>query len=187
MKNSTKIILAGLAVAVTAGGAFAAEGWRKHGNGGPQRHAKEMFNKVDADSDGAITLDEMMQALTTRFDAADADANSTVTKAEIVTAMASAKDFPRAGRHSGRIADRIVFRLDLDDNGDVSRAEVENRAKKFFALADRNDDGKVEIAELRRLGGAMGKGRKGPGKDRRYGGKRFGGGWGSDDAGSDAQ
>lgn len=157
MKTSTKVILAGLAVAITAGGAFAADGWRKYGRDNPHRFGKQMFEQADADKDGAISLDELMQALAARFDQADADSNAAVTKAEIINAVEEHAPFERAKRFSGRIADRLVYQLDLDGNGNVARSELENRAKKVFALFDWDDNGRVEMAEIRRVVGGMGR------------------------------
>ena len=163
MKTSTKYVIAGLAIAVTAGAAFAANGYRHHGD--RARMAMEMFNKTDKDGDKAISLDEMMAALTERFDKADADGDKSVTNAEVIAAVENNPDMPRARRWSGRIADNVVYRLDLDDNGSVAFGEVESRAKKLFALLDRNDDGKLELAELRRdMGGMRDHHRRGPGR-----------------------
>lgn len=147
MNRSTKIILAGLAITVTAGGAYAAQQMRHFG--GPGQFGQRMFDTADADKDGAVSLEEMMAVLASRFDDSDANKDGSVDKAEVIASVE--KNFERARRHSGRIADRIVVHLDLDDNGSVARAELENRAKKMFALADFNDDGKVEKAELRRM------------------------------------
>ncbi|MCB1449975.1 MAG: hypothetical protein KDJ67_07630 [Nitratireductor sp.] len=174
MKTSTKYVIAGIAVVATAGAAFAAQGYRHHGD--RARMAMEMFNKADADGDKAISLAEMMAALTARFDKADGNGDKSVTKAEVIAAVEGDPQMSRAKRWSGRIADNVVYRLDLDDNGSVAFTEVENRAKKLFALLDRNDDGKLELAELRRdMGGMRGHHRQGKGRW-----------WGGDDAGGDA-
>lgn len=146
MKTSTKYLLAGVIVAVSAGGAFAAKGMRDHAGFG---FGKEMFKKADTDQDGSVSMEEMMVVLTTRFDAADTDGDAVVTKAEIITAVE--ENFSRASRGSGSIADRFVWRFDLDNDGAIAKAELENRARKVFALADFNDDGKVEMAEIRRM------------------------------------
>ncbi len=179
MKTSTKVILAGLAVTVLAGSAVAAEGWRRHGPGAHARMGKAMFDKVDTDKDGAVSREELMQAFGERFDKADADTNASVTKAEIIAAVEANAPFERAKRFSGRIADRIVYQLDLDDNGSVARAEAENRIGKVFALFDRNDDGKVDQAEVRRMASMSRGGRHGGmrhhGGEGRWGGK----GWGA--------
>ncbi|MCB1463610.1 MAG: hypothetical protein KDJ90_14570 [Nitratireductor sp.] len=164
MKTTTKVILAGLAVTIVAGSAYAAQNWHRYGPGGAQRFGKAMFEKMDVDKDGAVSSDELMQALGTRFDEADKDANATVTKAEIIAAVEANAPFERAKRHSGRIADRLVYQLDLDSNGDIARGEVENQAKKVFALFDRNDDGRVELAEIRHMAGMF------RGHDKRHGG-----------------
>ncbi|MEZ5872432.1 MAG: hypothetical protein R3D32_11455 [Nitratireductor sp.] len=174
MKRSTKYIIAGLAVVATAGVTFAAQGFRHHGD--RARMAMEMFNKTDTNGDKAISLDELMAALTSRFDKADANGDKSITKAEVVSAVENNPEMPRAARWSGRIADNVVYRLDLDDNGSVAFSELENRAGKLFALLDRNDDGKLELAELRRdMGGMRGHHRRGPGRW-----------WGGNDAGDDA-
>ena len=122
MKTSTKYVIAGLAIAVTAGAAFAANGYRHHGD--RARMAMEMFNKTDKDGDKAISLDEMMAALTERFGKADADGDKSVTKAEVIAAVENNPDMPRARRWSGRIADNVVYRLGLADSRAQARQLV---------------------------------------------------------------
>ncbi|GIL02808.1 MAG: hypothetical protein BroJett030_27070 [Alphaproteobacteria bacterium] len=161
MKRSTKLVLATLAVVVTAGGAIAAQGYRTFADG--RQMGQRLFNEADADKDGAVSLDEMLAVLTARFDEADANGDGSLDKAEIIGAVE--RNFERARRHSGRIADGLVYRLDLDDSGAIARSELENRARKMFALADFNDDGKVELAEIGRMHG---------GWDRRHHGGRDG-------------
>ena len=181
MKRSTKFLIAGLVVAATAGTAYAAKSLRDFG---PGKFGQRVFDRIDADKDGAVALDEFMAALASRFDEADGNRDGSVDKAEVIVALDSHSD--RARRRSGAIADMVVFRLDMDDSGSVARSELENRARKLFALADFNDDGKVEKAELRRMGPPRGMagfhraGFHGP----RWGWHRFGGWWrGADDRG----
>lgn len=109
-----------------------------------------MFDRIDADGDGAITNEEMRARMEQRFGQADSDGNLVVTKAEIIAAIERHAEHRRIKRHSGTIADRLVYRLDINDDGAIGRAEYENRAAKVFALLDFDDDGKVEKAELRR-------------------------------------
>ncbi|MCG6856497.1 MAG: EF-hand domain-containing protein [Salaquimonas sp.] len=188
MKTSTKVILAGLAVTAVAGSAYAAQNWHRYGPGAYQRMGKAMFDKIDTNNDGAVSQDEMTKALGFRFDEADTNKDGSVTKAEIIAAVESNAKFPGAKRFSGRISDRIVYQFDLDENGNVSRSEIENRANKVFALVDWNDDGKVEVAEIRRMAGMFGgrhHGMRGPG----WGGSGWGPGamhyrWGGTDGDS---
>ena len=46
-----------------------------------------------------------------------------------------------------RMAKRIIDRFDTNGDGVLTKAEVESRQKKMFALLDRNDDGKIEKSE----------------------------------------
>jgi Ca2+-binding EF-hand superfamily protein len=151
MKTRTKWIVAGLAVAVTAGGAFAAEGFRRHGFEERANFGREMFARLDANSDGAVAREELNAFLAARFAEADADKNAAVSRAEVVAAIEKQADLERARRFAGRIADRVVLGLDIDESGALAAAEIENRVGKMFALADFNDDGKVERAELQRM------------------------------------
>lgn len=48
-----------------------------------------------------------------------------------------------------RAADRMERRLDVNGDGKVTLAEVENQRKKEFAALDRNEDGKVDRSEMR--------------------------------------
>lgn len=130
--------------------AFADMGSRDGAKGRFHRMGERAFERADTNSDGAITLEEVNARMRERLSQADSDGDSAVTKAEIITAIEQQADHRRAKRYSGTIADQLVYRLDLDDNGSVTLEEVENRAGKLFALMDFNDDGKVEKAEIRR-------------------------------------
>ena len=52
-------------------------------------------------------------------------------------------------RMVSRAADRMEKRLDVNGDGKVTLAEIENQRKKEFAALDRNEDGKVDRQELR--------------------------------------
>jgi len=112
----------------------------------------KMFSEADANSDGAVTAEEMAERLKLRFSEADADGDGFATRAEILGAIEKRAEGGRMARRAGAISDRMVERLDLDGDGKVALSEMENRARKHFALADWNDDGRVELAELRRMG-----------------------------------
>lgn len=120
-----------------------------HGKGFRNMGAR-MFDRVDTNGDGAVTAEEMSASIEARFADADNDGDARVTKAEIIDAIERNAERSRMKRHSGTIADRLVYRFDINDDGVVSRAEIDNRAAKGFALMDFNDDGQIEKAEIRR-------------------------------------
>ena len=113
------------------------------------------MERVDTNGDAAASRDEMTALATRYFTMADSDSDGKLTKAEIVVAI-DASDMPdRAKRHSGRVADRLVRQGDVNQDGVLEMAEIDNRLGKFHALADWNDDGRVEIAEAKRLRGGF--------------------------------
>lgn len=150
MKTMLKTMtLAALSAGVLyAGGASAQD--RPEGRFGEM--GRKMFTQADANADGAVTVEEMGERLKLHFTEADADADGFATRAEVLAAIEKRAEGRRMARRAGAISDRLVERFDLNDDGKVAIAEIENRAKKHFALADWNDDGKVEMAELGRMG-----------------------------------
>jgi Ca2+-binding EF-hand superfamily protein len=112
-----------------------------------EEHAKRLFAEVDANADNAITAEEVSAALNKRFTEADGDKDGSLTKAEIISAVEKIGE-GRMSRFSGRFADAMVLRADINEDGKVALTEVENRARKLFALMDFNDDGKAEKAEI---------------------------------------
>jgi len=78
---------------------------------------------------------------------ADANNDGTLTEDELVTYVMD--------REFRRQAQRTARRLDIDGNGTVTLAEIENHKNKRFALLDRNNDNQLSHDELRR--GASGK------------------------------
>ncbi|MGU3398150.1 EF-hand domain-containing protein [Brucellaceae bacterium D45D] len=73
--------------------------------------------------------------------AADTDGDGVLSRAEIEALVQK--------RIVQRAADRMERRLDINGDGKVTLAEVENQRKKEFAALDRNEDGKVDRKELR--------------------------------------
>ena len=158
MNKTNTIVAAGAALLVLGTMAYAAGGPGPMGpRGSMGGHGAQMFAAADVNADGAVSLQEMTTLLTAKFRDADTNGDSQVTKAEIVAAVENNKDRPRAARRAGGMADRIVWQMDLDEDGKLAFSEIENRAKKRFALMDRNDDGKIEKAEIARsMPGAKG-------------------------------
>lgn len=110
------------------------DGWRGRGGRGPR--IERMFERMDADGDGAITREELAAARSERFAAMDADGDGAVTAQE----LANYRMLRRAERRIRRLdengdgvlqldelpgGERRFERFDLDGNGVVTRAEAE--------------------------------------------------------------
>lgn len=107
----------------------------------PAAHAGRLLQRLDADGDGRVSLDEYLAAATRRFDALDADHRGSVDAAAIASSPAA---LARIDRH----ADRLVRRLDTAGNGYVTEAEFVIAAQDRFTRLDRNADGRLTADEL---------------------------------------
>jgi hypothetical protein len=165
MKNTTK-----LAIAFAAMGSIPASVSWAQDRDGPGRQMRgdrdkaPRFERVDTNGDGSISFEEFAAVMDHGISNADANADGTLTVEEIAKAIEK--------RRSERAAARIIERFDNDGDGKLTLAEIESRQKKMFALADRNDDGKVEMSEMprRMMKGERG-GRRGGDGPRRKGGR----------------
>ena len=102
-------------------------------------------------SDSAASRQEISTLLQTHFEQADTNNDSQLSKGEIVSAIEGLEGMDRLKKRSGRIADRMMRHLDINQDGSLTFAEADNRVGKMHSLADWNDDQKVEIAEMKRL------------------------------------
>lgn len=154
-------VAAGLLLSGITAPAFAAKGEGRQG----QRHAA-MIERLDADKDGKVSLDEFKANVSATFKTFDADGNGQVTKDEIKArrdafkqsrktvrdASDADKDKAReAMRAAGPFmlpgAGRLFDRADTDKNGTLSQAEVLASAEKIFARRDSNKDGAIDTAD----------------------------------------
>ena len=101
---------------------------------------EQVFEALDADQDGVVTLAEALKGVGQHFDLVDQSKDGTLDKAEFESW------FGRANPEAARF---FLTLYDIDGDGKVTRAEFENPVKKRFSLFDRNDDGKVTPDELR--------------------------------------
>lgn len=135
-----------LSAALLLGGAQAALADAPRGDCAAMQGARleQMFDRLDADGDGAVTRAEVEAAPAMRFAAADANGDGKVTVDEIAAMMRAATDERAAwmlGRHDadgdgalsaeemaprhGDRADRMFSRMDADGDGRVTRAEAQ--------------------------------------------------------------
>lgn len=134
-------------------------------------HKVDMFERLDANKDGVITLDEMTARVTARFEKLDADKSGGVTLEEMTVRVKEvfekmdangdaavsrdeAEAFRQAKRddHKARHGDRMLKILDADGDGTVSKEEFAAASDKRFAAADKDGDGVLSAAELADMG-----------------------------------
>lgn len=171
MKLSKAGALALMIPAAFAAPAFAQDGDRQ----GPPRM---IFAELDADGNGAVTLEEMQAAGENRFAAADANGDGALSRDEL---LAQGQE-----RVETRV-DQMLERVDADGDGQVTLAEMEAAREdrgdrggrghgrrgpnpaRIFERLDTDGDGTVTQAEfdegvanfLARMGGRQGGGRGG--------------------------
>lgn len=146
----------------------------------PQRHAA-MIERLDADRNGKVSLDEFRTNVSAAFKAFDADGDGAVTKDEIKARRDAFKDMRKAVRDAADAdkakarealraggpymlpgAGKRFDRADTDKNGALSEAEVLAAAETVFTHRDGNKDGVLDTADIR-----PGKGHHGKGGERR--------------------
>jgi Ca2+-binding EF-hand superfamily protein len=111
-----------------------------HGSGfAGGRHAGMWLQRLDANKDGIVTLDEMMAAREPRFARLDADKDGAIDTKEIEAQARERADY---------WARRIVRRFDHNRDGKVTKDELERIARERFAMRDLNDDGKITAEDL---------------------------------------
>lgn len=123
--QSKTMILSVLGAAMVASAGFAvAQGKGGHGE-------RPSFEEVDTNGDGKITRDEMQAHAATRFGEADSDGDGAISREEMI-AQAMARVETRV--------DRMMGRMDADDDGKVSQAEMQKmRDKHMGRMIERMD------------------------------------------------
>ena len=126
------LIAATAALSVTAANAHPGPG------GGPPN--------PDADGDGKVSLTEFTASQSARqdrmFSRTDTNTDGKITKDE-ADAMAQRAQARRRGGAGGG-----VMRLDLDNDGSVTQAEMAAMTRKRFEMADVNKDGWLSKEEM---------------------------------------
>ncbi len=150
MTRTGKTILAICAVAAVGGAAFAASGPHRGDRGAA------LFERFDADGDGAISRAEVDATHKARFMEADANGDGAVDLKELTTAMTK-----RAEEHAARMMERAD--ANADGRIDPDEADHGRRHTRFFDRLDADGDGMITKAEaeearrhFRRHGGRHG-------------------------------
>lgn len=157
------VVAAGLLLSGVSAPAFAAKGEGKH----HQRHGA-MIERLDADKNGKVSLDEFKTNASAAFKLFDADGNGQISKDEIKARREAFKDARKAVRDAADAdkgkarealhasdpyrlpgAGKMFDRADTDKNGMLSQAEVLAAAEKIFERRDGNKDGAIDTADAR--------------------------------------
>lgn len=126
-------------------------GGRRHGGRGGRRAMMQMLRQADTDNDNALTQAELDAFVQSKVQAADANDDGDITLAEFETIW---------GEMTRRFMVDAFQRLDDDGSGTITAAERTERFGNVVSRLDRNDDGKLDRADMRGR-----KGRRG-GRDR---------------------
>lgn len=121
------------------------------------------FEALDANSDGQVTQEEIAEHRANMFNANDADGNGVLSAEELIqAAINQAKDGME------RRIDRMLERLDQDGDGQLSLEEMAGdpeRAARMFSRLDRDGDGVISQEEADQMREARaGRGKQGHGQ-----------------------
>jgi len=126
------------------------------------------FATMDTDGDGKITKEEMAAAASARFAEADTNGDGSLSVEEMVARM-EARAEERQAERIQRGAERMIERMDQNDDGVLSADEMQPRnGDRMFSRLDTDEDGAISQEELE-------KARERFAEMREKGGKRHGG------------
>lgn len=114
---------------------------------GPLGGAGPVFEEMDLDGDGTLTLEEVQGAPEAQFAAADANDDGTLDRDELIAA---------ATQRVARRVDLMIERADNDGDGAISVAEIaemregrrQRGLERMFSRFDADGDGAVTEAEF---------------------------------------
>jgi Ca2+-binding EF-hand superfamily protein len=125
------LILGALALTMTAGATLANEPYLP-------RNAKAM-QRLDANKDGRLTLEEVKPRYDKRLAVADVDNNKIVTSAEIDAMLQKRIERRRI---------RMMELMDVNRDGSITQGEFDKVVEDMFDKADADHNGGVDVAEL---------------------------------------
>lgn len=141
----TRNILIGTLVIALGGAGFAmAEGRQDRG---------ASFETLDQNGDGSITQAEMDAIAAERFATRDENNDGALSKDELLKG---------ASARAERRVERMLDRLDANDDGQLTQAELSERPGRgrLFERLDANEDGAISQAEFDEARGKMRKNRR---------------------------
>ncbi|MFN3723805.1 MAG: EF-hand domain-containing protein [Paracoccaceae bacterium] len=141
MTKITGASLVALAIALTAGAAFAD---RMGGMGGASMAGMD-FAAMDADGDGKVTQAEIEAHRAARTAAIDTDGDGLLSADEL-----AAMHIRAATERANMQATRMIGQMDADGDGKLSAAELTTRPMpaRMFERLDTDKDGAISEAEM---------------------------------------
>ncbi|MBP1858103.1 EF-hand domain-containing protein [Rhizobium herbae] len=169
MRKNT-LILGVVAASLTLTG-FVAPTFAARQKPTPEQRAEWMIKRLDTNGDNKVSLDEVQARTTDAFKTFDADGNGQVTRDEIKAkrqAFREARKEMRATRDKTGEDKTVAMeklremrpamlpgmrhkafkRVDTDNSGSLSLAEVTEQAGKMFKRRDANGDGFIDAADF---------------------------------------
>ena len=144
MNNLSKIALIAISSVAVVGSVALAESGKRGGG--------FVFEEVDTDANGFVTIEELQAMQTARFEARDTDGDGFLTEEEIAAGYAAKAEETGREFNTERLNKRIartVRGLDIDNDGKVSAEEANTRdVSKFVERLDTDGDGKISVAEM---------------------------------------
>ncbi|PHQ68776.1 MAG: hypothetical protein COB93_09760 [Sneathiella sp.] len=110
----------------------------------------ERFNKMDVDNSGSITLDDMLARQQEMFDKLDKDGSGSISQEE----AKAFRGIKRAEKHAMKQEKRAAYvmeRFDTNGDGKISRAEYEAVVMERFDNADTDKAGFITIEQVEGL------------------------------------
>ena len=121
-----------------------------------ERPTPEMLiERFDKDGDGKLAVSEMPERMQKRMKKSDTDADGFVSAEELKTTLekrgSKGKGDRGEGKQGRKVADpaKLIERLDKDGDGKISLEEAPEKMKKRLVRIDANEDGFVELSELK--------------------------------------
>lgn len=133
MKTHTYILAAGASLLLLAGATMA------HANEPYLPRGQKLFDRVDANKDGAVALPEFRPLAEKRLATADANGDGVVTAAELDALF-------KARAEKRRI--RIMQLLDTNRDGNITTAELDKVVEDMFNDADADRNGGLSMGEI---------------------------------------
>lgn len=143
------LILSATVAAIALTGTIASA--HNRGPGGPGGQMN--FETLDTNGDGSISKAEIEARASERFKAVDANNDGFVTSEELEANAAENEK-----KRKGRGAERMMKRMDADNDGKLSMEEMSKRAgaERMFDRLDADNDGAISKEEFAKFEGKRG-------------------------------